>query len=106
MLQDLVTTIVMFNRALYAQLAQQQFQPPKGYPMPPSNSPALRAAELGMKLTCGFEMVMAKGSSGGLPYHHTSCSTFRLHSATYVHTRWLASAACALLYHIKLQTHL
>lgn len=65
--QDLVTTIVMFNRALYAQLAQQQFQPPKGYPMPPSNSPALRAAELGMKLTCGFEMVMAKGSSGSVP---------------------------------------
>ena len=67
LLQDLVTTIVTFNRALYAQLAQQQFQPPRGYPMPASNSPALRAAELGMKLTCGFEMVMVKGSSGAIP---------------------------------------
>lgn len=68
-LQDLVTVIVTFNRALYAQLAQQQFQPPRGYPLPPLNSPAFPAAELGMKLTCGFEMVMAKSPSGAVPCH-------------------------------------
>ena len=63
-LQDMVTTIVSFNRALYAQLAQQQFQPPRGYPLPAPNNPAFKAADLGMKLTCGFEMVMAKHTSG------------------------------------------
>ncbi len=63
-LQDLVTVIVSFNRALYAQLAQQQFQPPRGYPLPAPNNPAFKAADLGMKLTCGFEMVMAKHTSG------------------------------------------
>lgn len=67
LLQDLVTVIVTFNRALFAQLAQQQFQPPRGYPLPPLNSPAFRASELGMKLTCGFEMVMAKSTSGAVP---------------------------------------
>ncbi|KAL0030851.1 hypothetical protein WJX77_009624 [Trebouxia sp. C0004] len=61
--QDLVTVIVSFNRALYAQLAQQQFQPPRGYPLPAPNNPAFKAANLGMKLTCGFEMVMAKHTS-------------------------------------------
>ena len=92
LLQDLVTVVVTFNRALYAQLAQQQFQPPRGYPLPPLNSPAFRAAELGMKLTCGFEMVMAKSTSSGavlfspttlLPlfifvHHHASCHTLQL----------------------------
>ena len=62
--QDLVTTIITFNQALYAQLAQQQFEPPRGYPLPPQNNPAFKAADLGMKLTCGFEMLMAKHSSG------------------------------------------
>ena len=67
LLQDLVTVIVTFNRALFAQLAQQQFQPPRGYPLPPLNSPAFHACELGMKLTCGFEMVMAKSTAGAVP---------------------------------------
>ena len=60
LVQDLVTTIVSFNRALYAQLAQQQFQAPKGYPMPAPNHPTFKAAETGMKLTCGFEMVIGR----------------------------------------------
>ncbi|KAA6422714.1 MAG: SGT1 isoform 1 [Trebouxia sp. A1-2] len=67
--QDLVTVIVSFNRALYAQLAQQQFQPPRGYPLPAPNNPTFKAANLGMKLTCGFEMVMAKYTS------ESSCGT-------------------------------
>ena len=66
LLQDLVTTIVTFNRALYAQLAQQQFEPPRGYPLPLQHSPAFKAADLGMKLTCGVEMIMAKGRAGAI----------------------------------------
>ena len=77
-----MTVIVTFNRALYAQLAQQQFQPPRGYPLPPLNSPAFRAAELGMKLTCGFEMVMAKGSLGTvlLPQPHFCLCLYSLNT--------------------------
>lgn len=63
-LQDLVSTTVVFNRALYAQLALQQFQPPGGYPLPAPTHPAFKAAELGMKLTCGFEMVLARRLQG------------------------------------------
>ena len=64
--QDLVTTIVTFNRAMYAQLVQQHFEPPRAYPLPAPGSPAFKAADLGMKLTCGFEMVVARNLSGML----------------------------------------
>ena len=84
LLQDLVTVIVTFNRALYAQLAQQQFQPPQGYPLPPLNSPTFRASELGMKLTCGFEMVMAKSTSGAVPFLQTPfCLCIRLYITSF-----------------------
>ena len=59
-----MTLAVPFNRALYAQLAQQQFQPPRGYPLPTPTNPTFKAADLGMKLTCGFEMLMARHDSG------------------------------------------
>ncbi|KAK9820566.1 hypothetical protein WJX72_011716 [[Myrmecia] bisecta] len=55
--EDMVSTLVTFNRCLYAQLAQQQFEAPRGFPLPLPSHPAFRAAELGMKLTCGFEMM-------------------------------------------------
>ena len=68
--------IVPFNRALYAQLAQQQFQPPRGYPLPSPTSPGFKAADLGMKLTCGFEMVMAKHTSGETAFCSLAHVTF------------------------------
>lgn len=68
--------IVPFNRALYAQLAQQQFQPPRGYPLPSPTSPGFKAADLGMKLTCGFEMVMAKRTSGETAFCLLAHATF------------------------------
>ncbi|BDA41334.1 probable protein ecdysoneless homolog [Coccomyxa sp. Obi] len=58
--QDMVNVVASFSRCLYAQLEQQQFEPPKGYPLPPPDSPPYRAAHLGMKLTCGFEMLYSK----------------------------------------------
>ncbi|CAK9231285.1 unnamed protein product [Sphagnum troendelagicum] len=54
---DMVEVMVSFSRAMYAQLVQQVFQAPRRYPMPPLSSPQFKAAELGMKLTCGFEMM-------------------------------------------------
>jgi hypothetical protein len=53
----MVEVMVSFSRAMYAQLVQQVFQAPRRYPMPPLSSPQFKAAELGMKLTCGFEMM-------------------------------------------------
>jgi hypothetical protein len=68
--QDLITTSVRFSRVLFAQLRSQRFD------TPPSWSDVLRKAQkeapsgeadkimarldIGMKLTCGFEMLAAK----------------------------------------------
>ena len=58
--QDMVEVTVRFSRSLYAQTALQVFEPPRGFPMPPDMSPASATARLGMKLTCGFEMLYAQ----------------------------------------------
>lgn len=115
--EHMVTMLVTFNRTLYAQLKQQEFQvrdfyvctlfrmlwsavgllqyraqalqrpgtkckvaaadaeaaepplqAPPAYPMPPANSAARPAAELGMKLACGFEMLCAtRAGDAALP---------------------------------------
>ncbi len=68
----MVNVVATFSRCLYAQLEQQQFEPPKGYPLPLPDSPPYRAAHLGMKLTCGFEMLYsrrehhAEGAAGNM----------------------------------------
>ncbi|CAI0419829.1 unnamed protein product [Linum tenue] len=57
--EELVCVAVKMSRAMYAQLMQQKFQPPKCYPMP-NRSEDLTAyleAELGMKIACGLEMI-------------------------------------------------
>ncbi|KAJ4966907.1 hypothetical protein NE237_018756 [Protea cynaroides] len=56
--EELVQVSVRMSRAMYAQLVQQTFLSPKCYPMPPrSDTSAYMEAELGMKITCGFEMM-------------------------------------------------
>ncbi|KAG9138494.1 hypothetical protein Leryth_012776 [Lithospermum erythrorhizon] len=57
--EELVRVSVRMSRAMYAQLVQQTFQAPKGYPpLPPrSDVEAYKEAELGMKISCGFEMM-------------------------------------------------
>lgn len=60
MLQEMANVVVTFSRCLYAQLEQQQFEPPKGYTLPSPESQTFRAAQLGMKLTCGFEMLYSR----------------------------------------------
>lgn len=60
---DLVTVCVTFTRVLYAQVRSQRFDPPARW------APVINQAgegkewsriELGMKLTCGFEMMVGK----------------------------------------------
>jgi len=53
----MVEILVTMSRAMYAQLHQQMFAPPRKYPMPVVADPKYKQAELGMKLTCGFEMM-------------------------------------------------
>ncbi|KAF9905072.1 hypothetical protein EC991_002025 [Linnemannia zychae] len=67
-----VTTAVCFTKTCYAQLMGQQFQPPKswdGIVPPPKLEDAhdpqkVKQAELGMKLTCGFEILCSDQYSG------------------------------------------
>jgi hypothetical protein len=56
-LDGMATTAVTFSRCLYAQLAQQAFQPPDGFPMPPAGNAPRKTAEIGMKLTVGMEIM-------------------------------------------------
>lgn len=56
---EMVRTSVRMTRAMYAQLVQQNFQAPRGYPMPRREEGPEKwmEAELGMKIACGFEMM-------------------------------------------------
>ncbi|KAG0229615.1 hypothetical protein BGW42_001449 [Actinomortierella wolfii] len=68
----MVTTAVCFTKTCYAQLVSQPFQPPKswdGIVPPPDPQDArdpqkVREAELGMKLTCGFEILCSPDYPG------------------------------------------
>ncbi|KAG0253353.1 hypothetical protein BG011_006410 [Mortierella polycephala] len=67
-----VTTRICFTKTCYAQLMGQQFQPPKSWDgiVPPPNSDdaddpqKVKEAELGMKLTCGFEILCSPDYPG------------------------------------------
>ncbi|MCO5608141.1 hypothetical protein L7F22_062347 [Adiantum nelumboides] len=54
---QLVDVMVRMSRAMYAQLKQQVFQAPRSYPLPNLSDSHYTEAEIGMKLTCGFEMM-------------------------------------------------
>ncbi|KAL2504499.1 Protein SGT1-like protein [Abeliophyllum distichum] len=57
--EEMVEVVISMPRAMYAQLVQQKFQAPRIYPMPASRSDVgqYMEAELGMKISCGFEMM-------------------------------------------------
>ncbi|KAG0256791.1 hypothetical protein DFQ27_005496 [Actinomortierella ambigua] len=68
----MVTTAVCFTRTCYAQLVSQPFQPPKSWngivpppdPLEARDVQKVKEAELGMKLTCGFEILCSPDYSG------------------------------------------
>ncbi|KAK8673000.1 hypothetical protein V6N13_111356 [Hibiscus sabdariffa] len=60
---EMVTVAVKMSRAMYAQLMQQRFQAPKCYPMPPKKGDL--EAELGLKISCGFEMMYQEKKKEG-----------------------------------------
>jgi len=56
-----VTVLVRFTKCLYAQLMMQSFYPPRNFgKLPASSDPNAKAFNLGIKLTCGFEMLYQK----------------------------------------------
>ena len=59
---DCVMTRVRFSKCLYAMLSKPKYFPDKrsGWKIPPDTDPTHKASELGMKLTCGFEMLAAQ----------------------------------------------
>ncbi|KAF1982028.1 putative regulatory factor Sgt1 [Aulographum hederae CBS 113979] len=59
---DLVTASVRFPKVGYAQLKSQEFTPPPAWEdvtPPESDSKGYRQVEMGMKVACGFEMLLA-----------------------------------------------
>ena len=64
-----MSVVVTLNRCMYAQLEQQEFEAPVGFSMPPAMSAQHSAAQRGMKLTCGFEMLSARRSASEVRSH-------------------------------------
>ena len=60
--EDLVTVSIKFTKIGYAQLRSQQFSVPQAWQKATNESENCKAkarAEMGMKVTCGFEMLMS-----------------------------------------------
>lgn len=66
--KDQVHTMVTFTRCLYGMLKQQEFYPPKEFetsvlPLMQSEHYDLSAAMMGMKITCGFELLYSNAKN-------------------------------------------
>ncbi|KAF3942119.1 hypothetical protein ABW19_dt0205759 [Dactylella cylindrospora] len=57
--RDPIDMSVRFTKITYAQLKQQVFRPPRPFILPGQESPQYPASELGMKLTCGLELLVS-----------------------------------------------
>lgn len=76
--EEIVEASVRMSRAMYAQLMQQTFQAPKGYPMPLRGDARVYAeAELGMKIACGFEMMYQLRKKDGVEGKGSTWEAFR-----------------------------
>ena len=64
--QDMASVVVTLNHCMYAQLEQQELQAPPGFSIPPVKSPQHSAAQRGMKLTVGLEMLYARSRASGV----------------------------------------
>ena len=67
--KDSVRVSIKFTKVLYAQLRSQEFDPPagSGFEIPPTmegvtQSKEFIEADVGLKVACGFEMLVASGS--------------------------------------------
>ncbi|GJX41582.1 protein ecdysoneless, partial [Tanacetum coccineum] len=74
---EIVEGSVIMSRTMYAQLMQQTFQAPKGYLMPPRSGSGYPAAEFGMKIACGFEMIYQTRKYVLLEGKGSKCEVYR-----------------------------
>jgi hypothetical protein len=56
---DFHPTLVRMSRWLFSEISRERFEAPERYPMPPKSADDFIARELGMKIACGFEMLLA-----------------------------------------------
>ncbi|KAJ7953517.1 SGT1 [Quillaja saponaria] len=76
--EELVCVTVKMSRIMYAQLAEQQFQAPKCFPMPSRSDASVYAeAELGMKIACGFEMMCQQRRREGVEGKGSTWEAFK-----------------------------
>ncbi|KAJ8037874.1 Protein ecdysoneless-like [Holothuria leucospilota] len=61
---DIVATKVKMSRTMYARLVQQRFQPDRrsNWRMPATSNPRYKSADIGMKITHGFEILASRAS--------------------------------------------
>lgn len=50
--------VIKLTKIMYSQLLYQQFHAPKVFGLPPSSPTDAKAWDIGVKLSCGFEMLM------------------------------------------------
>ncbi|OAQ93119.1 SGT1-like protein [Purpureocillium lilacinum] len=66
---DMVTVSVRFSRVLFAQLKSQRFEPPPGWQHAvgavADNERSMARLDMGMKLTCGFEILARDAEKNG-----------------------------------------
>ncbi|GMH33379.1 hypothetical protein BSKO_01213 [Bryopsis sp. KO-2023] len=65
--KELATVMVKLHRCSYAQLAQHEFGPPKGYRMLDREDKGFKACDIGLKIACGMEIL----------YHRSAAHTER-----------------------------
>ncbi|OVA01855.1 SGT1 [Macleaya cordata] len=76
--EELIRVSVRMSRAMYAKLAQQTFEAPECYPMPPrTDSSAYVEAMLGMKIACGFEMMYQQRRHEGMEVKGSTWEDFK-----------------------------
>nr|CAD7458862.1 unnamed protein product [Timema tahoe] len=65
--ENRVKVNVMFTKCLYAMVTHQQFQPDRrtGWNLPLVHSPDYKSHLLGVKLACGFEILVAQARNSG-----------------------------------------
>nr|CAD7592661.1 unnamed protein product [Timema genevievae] len=65
--ENRVKVSVMFTKCLYAMVTHQQFQPDRrtGWNLPLVHSPDYKSHLLGVKLACGFEILVAQARNSG-----------------------------------------
>ncbi|CAG8805946.1 16533_t:CDS:2, partial [Racocetra fulgida] len=74
-----ITVSVKFTKILYAQIVSQRLNAPKPFIMPLSTSKKYPAAELGMKLACGFEILCIDKYYTGLSSKPNKLNTEVIH---------------------------